>query len=155
VFLGLGDDELQKIVDLDSCQEYTCQAQEIVFEAGERAGHFYVIEEGEVNLVVGIPADSSHLTKQNVVRTITKGGTFGWSALVPPHVRILSAVSKGPAKVLAIDGRELLTLLDQNPHVGYEVMNSLLRVIVSRFRNIEQLLIAEKGWPISGKPKKA
>ena len=141
VFLGLDDNNLQKIADLPSCQEEAYQAQQVIFESGGEARNFYVVEEGYVNLVLRESAGKS------VVRTVTKGGTFGWSALVPPHVRILGATSKSPSRVLAASGRELLALFDREPQVGYEIMNSLLRVIATSFRNIEQLLVTGKGSP--------
>jgi len=153
VFLGLDDDDLQRVVDLPSCQERSYQAQEVIFEAGGESKCFYVVIEGQVNLLVKAANSSSHLPKQSVVRTITKGGTFGWSALVPPHVRILSATCKSPARVLEISGYELRTLFDRYPHLGYEVLNCLLRVIVSRVRNIEQLLITGKGSPFFARQK--
>jgi len=145
VFLGLDDASLQKIADLPSCQQYSYQAQEVIFESGGEAGYFYVVEEGAVNLVLRESADLSRLPKQNVVRTVTQGGTFGWSAVIPPHFRILGATAKGSCKVLAVSGKELLALFDREPQLGYEVMNSLLRVIATSFRNIEQLLVTGKG----------
>ncbi|MFC1933151.1 cyclic nucleotide-binding domain-containing protein, partial [Chloroflexota bacterium] len=94
LFLGLDNNDLQRIADLPSCQEKAYQSQGIIFEAGEDAKHLYVLEEGQVNLVVKIPAGSSHLPEQTLVHTITKGGIFGWSALVPPHIFTMSAMSK-------------------------------------------------------------
>jgi len=153
LFLGLNNGDLQKIVDLPSCEEKACEAQEIIFETGKEAQHLYILEEGQVNLVVKIPTDSPHLLEQTVVRTITKGGTFGWSALVPPHVFTMSAISKTPSKVVVISGNELRTLFDRDTHFGYEVMNSLIRVIGTRVRNIEQLLVTGKRSPFFDKPK--
>ena len=147
VFLGLDDSDLQKIVDLPSCREEIYEAQEILFEAGEKAKHFYVLEEGLVNVVVNMPTGSSQPQKQTIAYTITKGGIFGWPALVPPHVFTMSAIFKEPSKVLAISGSELWTLFDKEPHMGYEVLNCLFRVIGTRFRNIEQLLTTGKRSP--------
>lgn len=153
VFLGLDDSELQKLVDLPSCREEAYEAQEIIFKEGEEARHVYVLEEGQVILTVKMPTGPPKPPKQTVVRTITKGGTFGWSALVPPHVLTMSAICKEPSKVVAISGKELQTLFDKDYRLGYEVMNSLLRVIGSRVRNIEQLLITGKRSPFLEKPK--
>jgi CRP-like cAMP-binding protein len=147
VFLGLADKDLQKIAELPSCREEAYQVREVIFESGGEAKNFYVVEEGQVNLVLRESASQFHLPKHTVVRTVTKGGTFGWSAVVPPHFRILGATSKSPSKVLAVSGQELLALFDREPHLGYEVMNSLLRVIATSFRNIEQLLVTGKGPP--------
>jgi CRP-like cAMP-binding protein len=150
VFLGLDDSELQKIVALPSCQRKTYKPKETIFEAGEKAEHFYVLEEGQVNLLVKIPTSESDMPEQTLVRTITRGGVFGWSALVPPHFRMMSAISKEDSKVVAIGGNELRTLFHKEPHLGYEVARSLLRVIGSRVWNIEQLLITGKRSPFLG-----
>jgi CRP-like cAMP-binding protein len=147
VFLGLNDNDLQEIADLPSCQEEAYQAQQVIFESGGEARYFYVVEEGQVNLVLRESISPSYLPKHTVVRTVTKGGTFGWSAVVPPHFRILGATAKSASRVLGINGNELLTLFDREPRLGYEVMNSLLRVIATSFRNIEQLLVTGKGSP--------
>ena len=148
VFLGLDTDDLQKIVDLPSCQAKTYQTQEVIFRAGEDARQLYVLAEGQVDLVMKVPTTSPHLPGQTVVCTVSKGGIFGWPTLVPPHVLTLSAISRGPSVILAIGGVELRTLFKKYPHIGYEVTNSLLRVIGSRFRNIEQLLITGKKSPL-------
>jgi len=145
VFLGLNDEELLKIAELPSCEEKVYQSQEVIFKSGGDARHFFMVEEGQVNLVLRETSGRDQLPMQTVVRTITKGGTFGWSALVPPHVRILGAVARTQCKVLRIGGRELRSLFDREPHLGYEVAKSLLNVIAWRFRNIEQLLVTGKG----------
>ena len=54
VFLGLDTDDLQKIVDLPSCQAKTYQTQEVIFRAGEDARQLYILEEGQVDLVMKV-----------------------------------------------------------------------------------------------------
>jgi CRP-like cAMP-binding protein len=144
IFLGLHDGELKEIVDLSSCQERMYQPQEVVFKAGEKAEHLYVIEEGQVDLIVKVSAASPQLAEQMLVCTIGKGGVFGWPALVPPHIFTLTAISKGPFKAVVIGGEEVRALFREHPSIGYEVTQSLLRVIASRFRTIEGLLITGK-----------
>ena len=153
LFLGLDDSDLQKIVDLPSYREEGYKADEIIFEEGEEAKHFYVLEEGQVNLFIRMPTGLSDVSQQTVVRIITKGGIFGWSAFVSPHIYTMSAISQEPSKVVAISGNELRTLFDRDPRLGYEVLNSLIRVIGARVRNIEQLLIKGKRSPFFGKPR--
>ncbi|MFC1903887.1 cyclic nucleotide-binding domain-containing protein [Chloroflexota bacterium] len=153
VFLGLDNDDLQRIVDLPSCQEKSYQLLEIIFRSGEEAKYLHVLEEGRVDLVVKVPGTSPPPSQQATVCTITRGGIFGWPALVPPHVFTLSAVSRDPSKALVIGGAELRALFREYPHIGYEVTNSLLRVIASRFRYIEQLLITGKKTPLFTIPK--
>ncbi len=156
LFLGLGNNDLQKIVDLPSCQERTYQPGENVFGEGEEAKHLYILREGQVNLVVKIPATLSRLPEgeATIVRTITKGGIFGWSALVPPHFFTMSAIPTEPSKVVVISGNELHTLFDKDTRLGYEVLDSLIRIIGARARNIEQLLLTGRRSPFFARPKK-
>ncbi len=141
-----------KIAELPSCREESYQAQEIIMTAGTKANKLYLVEEGQINIVLRKTAGRSPLPEQTAVRTITTGGTLGWSALVPPHVRIMGAIAKTPCKVLSIGGAELRQLFDKEPHLGYEVTKDLLKVIAWRFKNIEQLLVSGKGsYPLLNK----
>ena len=47
LFVGLDDKDIQKIVDLPSCQIEAYEDQEIICEAGKEAKNLYIIEEGE------------------------------------------------------------------------------------------------------------
>lgn len=144
IFLGLDNSDLQRIVELPSCQEKTYQPGEVIFHAGQSAEHLYVLVEGQVDLVAEASAPSSKLRKSTLITIIGKGSIFGWPALVPPHVFSLMALAKAPAQVLAIGGSDIRNLFRLHPHIGYEVTQSLLQVVASRFRTIEQLLVTGK-----------
>ena len=155
VFLGLDDSELDKIAALPSSREDAYHAEEFIFRAGDEAKYLYVLKEGEVDLVAEVLPWSEPETKQIVVDRITKGGFFGWSALVRPHFYVMSAICKKPCTVAVIRGVELLALFDQDPHLGYKVLQSLCRIIGARLRDIEQLLIRGERWPFFEKRKSA
>ncbi len=144
IFLGLDNDDLQKIVDLPSCQEKTYQPQEVIFYAGQPAEHLYVLVEGKVDLVAGVSTPQPESSSPTLIIIISKGGVFGWPALVPPHIFSLTAIAKTSVQVLTIGGSDIRNLFQLHPNIGYEVTQSLLQVIASRFRTIEQLLITGK-----------
>jgi len=148
IFLGLDDTDLQRIVDLPSCECRSYQAEAIVFRAGEKAERLYVLEEGQIDLLIKGAGTSPYLPARAVICSISKGGIFGWPALVPPHVFSLTAICKSPSTILSIRGEELRRLFQESPHIGLEVTNCLLRVISSRFRYIEQLLVTGKKSPL-------
>lgn len=147
LFLGLDDNDIQKIVELPSCQVTSYNARETIFKFGETARNLYVLENGQINLVLRLLDSSARPPKPTVVRTITKGGIFGWAALVPPYVRIMSAITREPSKLIALSGNELHTLFENEPRLGYEVMYGLIKVIGSRVWNIEQLLVTGRMSP--------
>lgn len=144
IFLGLEDSQLLKIASLPSCHIQHCKNGEGIFREGEVAAALYVLAEGEVKLAMKVPADSPYASGQAVVDRVTKGGVFGWSALVAPHILTLSACCTKDTKILVIGGTDLNELLDKEPRLGYEIMKGLVRVIGSRLRDTRRLLIAGK-----------
>lgn len=139
VFVGLDDSDLQKIANLSSWQRNTYKPGDYVFRQDATADYFYILEDGEVNLLVVVQADSPNSTKKEVpVDTVTTGDVFGWSSLVAPHSLTMSAVCVKPSTVLTVSGIELVGLLDCNQAIGYEVMKGLVRVIGARFRDLRR-----------------
>ncbi|MGB8706679.1 MAG: cyclic nucleotide-binding domain-containing protein [Dehalococcoidia bacterium] len=144
VFVGLDDSDLEKIASLPSWQRNTYGTGESVFRENDVAKDFYILEEGEVRLVVA--SRKGRGTKEPVrvsVDTITKGDVFGWSSLVTPHSRNMSAICVRPSTILSITGTELNHLMDHNDSLGYEVMKSLVRVIGKRLRELQNKFAGE------------
>ena len=144
VFVGLDNSDLEKIAGLPSWRRNTYGAGESVFRENDIAKDFHILEEGEVRLVVA--SRKGRGTKEPVrvsVDTITKGDVFGWSSLVAPHSRNMSAVCVRPSTILSITGAELSHLMDHNHTLGYEVMKSLVRVIGKRLRDLQNKFAGE------------
>jgi len=104
LFIGLTDSNICKIANLPSCVFTYHKAGEYIFRTGEAAEDLMVIIHGRVNIVSEtIPSESdTDKTERNQKRIerITKGGTLGVSALIPPHKRGLSAIADTNAEVL-------------------------------------------------------
>ena len=136
VFVGLDDNDLYKIADLPSWHKRTYMQGEHVFNDKDKATHFYILEEGEIRLVVTLHNNKTHEKTEVPVDTITRGDVFGWSSLVPPHSLTMTAVCMKQSTVLAVDGTELTSLMDGNQPLGYEVMKGLVRIISARLRDL-------------------
>jgi CRP-like cAMP-binding protein len=143
LFLGLSDADLRKIAVLPSCVIRDYAAGERIFTAGDAAADFYILVVGRVSVFTQKSAAAAGVSERNVVGTATKGGTFGLSAFIPPPVRYLSAVTEEPATVLSIGMKELRALFAADAVIGYEVMQSLVSIIGAKFRNLEELIIAD------------
>ena len=153
VFLGLDDHDLSKIAGLSSCHEEAFQPGETIFRRGDEAKYLYVLKNGQVDLVAEIPARSGQETTTVVVDRVTTGGFLGWSALVKPHLYVLSAVCSKPSEAVMIGGADLLALFAKDYRIGYRVFESLSHVIGARLRDIEQTLVNGQRWPfVRGKP---
>ena len=147
VFMGLGDDDLEKIAGLSSWRRTIYRVGEFIFHENAVAKDFYILEEGEINLVAAVHRGRTGEPALIRVDTITKGDVFGWSSLVTPHSLILSAICIRPSTVVAVDGAELGELFDRNHSLGYEVMKGLVRVIGVRLRYLQRTLAGKEGLP--------
>lgn len=138
VFLGLADEDLEKIALLSSCQVRSCKAGVAVFKEGEEASTFYVLDEGRIILTMKLSTGGS--SREEIVDVVTKGGILSWSVLVAPYILTRSAKCIVPCRMLSIDGEDLRQFLDKEPYIGYEIMKGLVRVIASRLRDTQWLL---------------
>jgi CRP-like cAMP-binding protein len=147
VFLGLDDRDLKFIGDLPSSRQESYEAGHVLFKGGTEARDIYILEEGQVDLFVQVPLHAGEKPTRVVVDIINKGSLFGWSALVKPHLYVLSAICQKPCVLAVINGRELLDLCEENRSIGFKVFQGLSQVIGSRFRDLEQVIIKGKRWP--------
>ena len=147
VFVGLDDNDLQKIADLPSWRRNTYNAGDFIFQEGAVSKDFYILEEGEISLLVTSRKEGTKELVQVPVDTVTKGDVFGWSSLVAPHSRNMSAICVKRSSVVAIPGTELNELMDCNHSLGYEIMKSLVRVIARRLRDLQGKLVGKEKLP--------
>ena len=146
VFLGLEDKYLERIATLPSLSERNLESGEILFQSGERATCLYVIKEGNIDLVAGA-AETEKGKQKVIVDKVTTGSLLGWSAVVAPFSYIFSAVADTPSIVICINGRELMSLSNEDNYIGYRVFNGISRIVGSRLRDYEQILLKGRRWP--------
>lgn len=144
LFQGLSTEQVHRVASISGEKIY--EAGQSIFRQGDRGQSLYVLEEGKVILEMAIASRPERgRSPQATVAVIAKGEVFGWSALVEPHTLTLSAQAVDRCKVIAIDGIQLLELMDSDPIMGYEVMRRLSEVIASRLVHSWQMLLSERG----------
>lgn len=151
VFVGLNDSDLEKVAALQSWRRETYSEGVIIFRENVAARDFYILEEGEVRLVIGVYKEGVREATQVPVDSITKGDVFGWSSLVTPHSLTLSALCVKPSSVLVVNGDELSALMDSDHSLGYEVMKGLVRVIGARLRDLRGRFVGKEGQVPQGR----
>ena len=98
-------------------------AGDTIFHEGESGDAAYVVTEGEVELSVN----------GNPLETVVAGGIFGEMALVDRKARSATATARTDAKVVPIDQRRFLYLLQNTPFFAVEVM----QVMAERIRRMD------------------
>jgi len=138
IFEGLTDDELERIAAL--CREEVYEAGTTIHEDGAAAEYLYIVQEGTVALEMELELQPYASPKQATIEVVTRGEAFGWSALVKPHIRTLSARCMERAKIFVIKGSDLLDLFDSEPHIGHRVMEKVTQIVASRLKDTRQTL---------------
>ena len=74
---------------------------------------------------------------------------FGWSSLVPPFEYRLSAycVSRS-CRVLKIDSKCLSSVFEKDSSLGYKIMSKIVSVVGTRFYQLREEIIKQKGQEI-------
>lgn len=104
----------------------SCAAGSTLFREGDEGHDMFVVLSGSIELVV----------RGRMVETVEAGGIFGEMALVENRPRVATAVVKADARIVRIDERRFLFLVQQNPFFSLQVMG----VIAERLRRMNERL---------------
>jgi CRP-like cAMP-binding protein len=122
-FAGLSREQLAAI-------RVHCQVQEFpqgshIYVLGDPAINLYVLVEGMVRFALGVGSREA-----SVGEIIRRGQVFGWAALLEKtQTRIANAFCLTSCVVVAMNGNEMLRLMDQDHNLGYVIMKRLNQLI--------------------------
>lgn len=126
-FAGLTRLQLQRIAAISVIHTYDKDAH--IYRTGEIAQHLYVLAQGMVRFAVGLGGRDNPGSD-----ILHRHEVFGWAAMTPSdNIRIANATCLTPCTVLAINGRELIGLMEQDQPMGYQIMKQLVRLITGTF----------------------
>jgi CRP/FNR family transcriptional regulator, cyclic AMP receptor protein len=135
VFRGLGTAGLESLERAGSARELA--AGEILIEEGQEVTELFVVIGGE--LEVFLPQTESRLTRIRVARAVT-GDCIGEYSLVDKNPASASVAAKSPSQVFTISHADFERALDGDPAIGRTIYHNLLRLLVARLREDNQLL---------------
>jgi CRP-like cAMP-binding protein len=92
-----------------------------IFRAGEPGAEMFIVQEGEVDIVID----------GKVVESIGPEHFFGEMALIDESPRSADAVARTDCKLLALNQRQFLFLVDEVPFFAIRMM----RVLADRLRH--------------------
>jgi len=99
-----------------------------VYNVGDSAVDVYILVSGVVRFTVGFGQRET-----SAGELLRQGEVFGWAALVPTmQHRVATAMCVSDCVVLAINGRELRSLMDAQPRIGYRVMTRLTAIVTGQ-----------------------
>lgn len=140
IFEGLSDDELERIAAL--CREEVYEAGAVIHEEGTPADYLYIVQDGKVILELKLELQPYASPRRTTIEEMTKGQVFGWSSLVEPYTRTLSAKCVERTRLVLLKGSDLLELFEREPHIGYELMSAISKIVGSRLRDTREKLMS-------------
>ncbi len=121
LFTDLSTKELADIQQIT--KRITLKRGEVIFAQGEFSRDFYVIEAGQVDILV-----ADQLSEPHVVATLRSGDFFGEMALFDKNSpRSATARSAQNSTLLQIPGKEFEMLLQTKPNLSFKLLGALSR----------------------------
>jgi CRP-like cAMP-binding protein len=150
IFQELDSNQLDSIEKICAAKSYNLG--DIVFKENSGNNEFYIIADGEIEIqvdpdTIGDGTDSHEPTTIAVLR---RGQSFGEVALVDPGVRSASARCRTETtKLLVIERKDFMKLLESNYDMGYTIMRNLAADLALKIRQTnlmvrESLMYAKK-----------
>jgi CRP/FNR family transcriptional regulator, cyclic AMP receptor protein len=115
---------------------------DVLFRTGSPADTFYVIRHGRVTLEVHDPRRQTM-----VISTLGDGEVAGWSWLVPPFRWMFDARATSSVSAVAFDGACLRGKCEQDPVLGYALMQRVAQVMYERLQDARMRLLDMYGEP--------
>jgi CRP/FNR family transcriptional regulator, cyclic AMP receptor protein len=98
----------------------TFPAGQVIIEEGQPGAIMYVIQAGEVDILLG----------GKVIDSAGPGGIIGEMALLSDKPRSATVVAKSECRLVPVDEKQFVYLVHQSPYFAIQVM----RVIADRLR---------------------
>ena len=122
-FAELSAEQRHRIAGVSRIQDYPQSSQ--IYGLAEPAADFYVLIDGMVRFAIGLGSRQTHGGQ-----VLRRGEVFGWAALVKnARKRIATAQAITPCTILAINGEQLLFLMDHDHTLGFSIMSRLNELI--------------------------
>jgi CRP/FNR family transcriptional regulator, cyclic AMP receptor protein len=139
-FAGLSEPHLTVVA---ACgRNVRLRAGELLFEEGGPADTFYVIRHGRVAVETHRPGKTAI-----VISTMGDGDLVGWSWLIPPYRWHFDARAVDATSAVALDGVCLRRKCDDDPELGYDLMQRFAGLMVQHLQDTRMQLLDLYGGP--------
>ena len=124
-FAGLGKPQLESVPAAGQRRSFPQDTR--IYTVGDAVDNFYVLADGMVRFTLGL--GKRETSAGDIIR---RGDVFGWAPLVEGHTRrIATAYCLTACSVVAIDGAELIALMEADLGLGYALMKKLAVLLTS------------------------
>jgi CRP-like cAMP-binding protein len=141
----LSDDLLSPLAAISRLEEFP--AGTVIFRQGDAAQTVYLVSEGNVSLELCAPGVGCRR-----ILTVAPGELLGWSPVVEQDRLTATARALTATRVVAVEGRQLLAICEQNPRFGYELVKRVALALAHRLNATRLQLLDVYGGQMAGAP---
>lgn len=135
LFAGLSPPQMQRL--LASSHVDGCEAGQMLIDRGQPALHFFIVLEGQVNLVL-----YSKSGEEKIVDILGPGNSFAEAVMFMESPGYpVSAVAAMKSKVARFSSREYLAILRESPETCLRMLGHVSQRLHMRIREIEYLTL--------------
>lgn len=146
-FKGMQKDHLNKLAEHATRVGFS--PNERIFQAGDPANRFYLVEIGDVQVETPDPSCLTGLSLP--IQSVGPGDVLGWSWLYHPYEWNLNAWATEPTEAIVFYATPLRAELEQDPILSNEIYQRIARVMVGRLRHMRtELVSAHRGRMLPG-----
>ena len=135
LFAGLSPQQLQRLLTVSHVDEH--EAGHVLFDRGQPARHFFIVLEGQVNLIL-----YSKAGEEKIVDIIGPGMSFAEAVMfmAAPGYPV-SAVAATQSRVARFPSGEYMAILRESPETCLRMLGNLSQRLHMRIREIEYLTL--------------
>jgi len=137
---GLPSDQVATLAGL--ARHICVPVKHRLFEEGERADKFWLIDAGRVALDAMVPGHG-----RVIIETLGRGDVIGLSWLMPPYQWRYGAVTTAPMQAFELDGRALRAACAADPDLCNELNRRFIVVVVRRLQATRNRLLEACAHP--------
>ena len=135
LFAGLSPPQLQRL--LATAHIDAAEAGQLLFDRGQPAKHFYIVLEGQVNLVL-----YSKTGEEKIIDILLPGQSFAEAVMfMAGPVYPVSAVAAAPSRIARFSSSEYVAMLRESPETCLRMLGHLSQRLHMRLREIEYLTL--------------
>lgn len=136
LFAALDPDQFRRLGQ--AVHVLSLDAQQMLFQRGDAARHWYVVLSGSVKLAL-----QSRSGDEKVVERLGPGQSFGEALMFMEAPAFpLAAVALEPSEVLAVSNAAFIAVLKDSPETCFRMLADLSRRLHGLVREIEELTLA-------------
>lgn len=124
-FKGMPPELLKLLVSCASNVKF--DAGDYISREGQEATEFFIIRQGKVALELFSPTHGAI-----TIETLEDGEVLGWSWLLPPYRSHFDARAVELTRTIRFDGKCLRAKLEEDHHLGYDMLNRFVKIIAER-----------------------